>query len=245
MAQPSLAPAGSSSYASDTMHVGDGTWDATQDTFLLPNIQGLNFNTMRYNGRREGTPRTYNERRLTTYRHGQPLPRNEWIYIPRHGAWSPSRNHIPHHRPDSYLDGQLLSSQRSTSSSSTHRPSGAYGPSHYGNIRSRVLPGGTGKKLDKSTSCHRLDHLLVGTRPGYWRLAHQEDREGQDTILHPSQVDGKSYTYDLLLCLLFLITRSSTNGSAEASHCWLSHKYPSASHYMGLQLHCSSSTLYG
>lgn len=32
------------------MHVGDGTWDASRDDFLLPNIQGLNFDTMRYNG---------------------------------------------------------------------------------------------------------------------------------------------------------------------------------------------------
>jgi hypothetical protein len=32
------------------MHVGDGTWDSTKDTFLLPNIQGLDFDTLRYNG---------------------------------------------------------------------------------------------------------------------------------------------------------------------------------------------------
>ena len=45
-----LAPPGSSSYSSNTMHVGDGTWDRTTDTFLLPNLQGLNFATTRYNG---------------------------------------------------------------------------------------------------------------------------------------------------------------------------------------------------
>jgi len=33
------------------MHVGDGTWDTEKDTFLLPNLVGLNFATMRYNGR--------------------------------------------------------------------------------------------------------------------------------------------------------------------------------------------------
>lgn len=37
------------------MHVGDGTWDAGRDTFLLPNLQGLNFDTMRYNGKRART----------------------------------------------------------------------------------------------------------------------------------------------------------------------------------------------
>ena len=45
-----LAPPGSSSYNSDSMSVGDGTWDATKNTFLLPNLVGLNFDTMRYNG---------------------------------------------------------------------------------------------------------------------------------------------------------------------------------------------------
>ncbi|EED17119.1 conserved hypothetical protein [Talaromyces stipitatus ATCC 10500] len=45
-----LSPAGSSTYASDTMYIGDGTWDSTRNTFLLPNLMGLNFDTMRYNG---------------------------------------------------------------------------------------------------------------------------------------------------------------------------------------------------
>ncbi|KAL9607116.1 MAG: hypothetical protein Q9167_007942 [Letrouitia subvulpina] len=49
-ASPQLAPAGSSSYSSSTMHVGDGTWDTERDTFLLPNLVGFNFATMRYNG---------------------------------------------------------------------------------------------------------------------------------------------------------------------------------------------------
>jgi hypothetical protein len=48
---PQLAPPGSSSYNSDTLQVGDGTWDAGRETFLLPNLVGLNFDTMRYNGK--------------------------------------------------------------------------------------------------------------------------------------------------------------------------------------------------
>ncbi|OAL22675.1 hypothetical protein AYO20_11163 [Fonsecaea nubica] len=47
---PQLSPPGSSTYDSNTMHVGDGTWDAGRDNFLLPNLMGLNFATMRYNG---------------------------------------------------------------------------------------------------------------------------------------------------------------------------------------------------
>ncbi|KAK2590727.1 hypothetical protein QQS21_011598 [Conoideocrella luteorostrata] len=41
---------GSASYGSGTMTVGDGTWEFSKNTFLLPNLQGTNFDTMRYNG---------------------------------------------------------------------------------------------------------------------------------------------------------------------------------------------------
>ncbi|EER29362.1 hypothetical protein D8B26_008163 [Coccidioides posadasii str. Silveira] len=47
---PQLAPPGSSTYSSNTLHVGDGTWDSQRNTFLLPNLMGLNFETMQYNG---------------------------------------------------------------------------------------------------------------------------------------------------------------------------------------------------
>jgi len=51
MSTNGLAPAGSSSYSSNTLHVGDGTWDSQRNDFLLPNLVGLNFDTMRYNGK--------------------------------------------------------------------------------------------------------------------------------------------------------------------------------------------------
>lgn len=38
---------GSATYNSSTLYVGDGTWD---NDFLLPNLVGLNFATMQYNG---------------------------------------------------------------------------------------------------------------------------------------------------------------------------------------------------
>ena len=50
MSTSQLAPAGSSSYSSNSMFVGDGTWDTERNTFLLPNLVGLNFKTMQYNG---------------------------------------------------------------------------------------------------------------------------------------------------------------------------------------------------
>ncbi|KAI0023163.1 hypothetical protein F4780DRAFT_730208 [Xylariomycetidae sp. FL0641] len=45
-----LSAPGSATYDSSTMTVGDGTWDFTKNDFLLPNLVGLNFATMRYNG---------------------------------------------------------------------------------------------------------------------------------------------------------------------------------------------------
>ncbi|EMC94654.1 hypothetical protein BAUCODRAFT_35888 [Baudoinia panamericana UAMH 10762] len=45
-----LSPVGSSTYSSNTLHVGDGTWDDGRDDFLLPPLVGLDFATMRYNG---------------------------------------------------------------------------------------------------------------------------------------------------------------------------------------------------
>lgn len=45
-----LSAPGTATYDSDTMTVGDGTWDFTKNDFLLPNLMGLNFDTMRYNG---------------------------------------------------------------------------------------------------------------------------------------------------------------------------------------------------
>ena len=45
-----ISDPGSSVYSSDTMYVGDGTWDSQRNTFLLPNLQGPNFETMRLNG---------------------------------------------------------------------------------------------------------------------------------------------------------------------------------------------------
>lgn len=51
MSNNGLSQPGSSTYSSNTMYVGDGTWDSERNTFLLPNLMSLNFDTMRYNGK--------------------------------------------------------------------------------------------------------------------------------------------------------------------------------------------------
>jgi hypothetical protein len=59
MSDSGLAAAGSSTYSSNTLHVGDGTWDSGRDTFLLPNLMGVNFETMRYNGQWNFVPNPF------------------------------------------------------------------------------------------------------------------------------------------------------------------------------------------
>lgn len=45
-----MSSPGTSTYDSDRFSVGDGTWDFSKNTFLLPNLVGMPFDTMRYNG---------------------------------------------------------------------------------------------------------------------------------------------------------------------------------------------------
>lgn len=45
-----MSAPGTAAYDSDTMTVGDGTWDFTKNDFLLPNLVGLNLETIQYNG---------------------------------------------------------------------------------------------------------------------------------------------------------------------------------------------------
>ncbi|KAK8058965.1 hypothetical protein PG994_009413 [Apiospora phragmitis] len=45
-----LSAPGAVAYSSDKMVVGDGTWDFSKNDFLLPNLQGLPFDMMQYNG---------------------------------------------------------------------------------------------------------------------------------------------------------------------------------------------------
>ena len=64
-----MSAPGSSTYGSNTLHVGDGTWVAGKDDFLLPNLVGLNFATMQYNGELPGT--CHSPQSLTARRNGE------------------------------------------------------------------------------------------------------------------------------------------------------------------------------
>lgn len=72
---PEMSAPGSSTYSSNTLHVGDGTWDSGRDTFLLPNLMGLNFETMQYNGGYMPTFQMTGICITNCGRHGQSIPR--------------------------------------------------------------------------------------------------------------------------------------------------------------------------
>lgn len=61
-----MSAPGTASYESDTMEVGDGTWDFTKNDFLLPNLVGLNFETMQYNGEYPGGVQSLQSLQLQT-----------------------------------------------------------------------------------------------------------------------------------------------------------------------------------
>lgn len=50
-----MSSPGTATYDSDRLSVGDGTWDFSKNTFLLPNLVGLSFDNMRYNGELRST----------------------------------------------------------------------------------------------------------------------------------------------------------------------------------------------
>lgn len=90
-----LTPAGSSTYSSNTMYVGDGTWDTQRNTFLLPNLVGLNFATMRYNGKPHFCG--FSMHVLISNRHGQSVRRATSISYPNPRSRCHRRHHIPSH----------------------------------------------------------------------------------------------------------------------------------------------------
>jgi hypothetical protein len=73
-----MSPPGAAKYDSSTMSVGDGTWDFVKNTFLLPNLVGLNFDTMQYNGKSRCWPCCFHTKAdpglqewRTGFRHGR------------------------------------------------------------------------------------------------------------------------------------------------------------------------------
>jgi hypothetical protein len=103
-----LAAPGSSTYNSDTLHVGDGTWDSTRDDFLLPNLVGLNFETMRYNGVFGREIREVKAKANGCDRHGQPLQGAPRVPRPHSRPRSHRCDRLPIHGPRRHIHSSIL-----------------------------------------------------------------------------------------------------------------------------------------
>jgi len=91
-----LSPAGSGTYSSNTMYVGDGTWDSTRNDFLLPNLVGLNFATMQYNGEFHWFLAT-GLVLIAVSRHGQSIRESGRVSCFDSRAWYSSGYYVPLH----------------------------------------------------------------------------------------------------------------------------------------------------
>ena len=168
MASPGLAPPGSSSYSSNTLNVGDGTWDSQRNTFLLPNLVGLNYKTMRYNGRIGLV------RRLLLFtdldRHGQSIPRTPRLSLPNPRSRHCRRHHFPPYCPSGHHDQPLLHPKACQGCTVSHLAANIDTIVDDCYFHTRVLCGGTSKESDESSSRNRLSNICLSAGPILWGL---------------------------------------------------------------------------
>ena len=181
-----FAPPGTSTYASDTMYVGDGTWDKSRNTFLLPNLVGLNFDTMVYNGM---SVLTAVGCLLTSLRNGESLsgdgrllsshsrPRGHSRYrIFRIGAYFNPNHPI--------LSGPLLGVEAS------HMVPGPHVATNNGGIYARLVCSWAPTKLIQSTSWNRACDLCLSYLPGPLGLAGPSTGGWEKEASHSIESDG-------------------------------------------------------
>ena len=144
---PELSPPGTSTYASDRLNVGDGTWDSQRNTFLLPNLMGLNFEMMQYNGKFSTVVGSaYVAWLLTSLRNGK--------QVSKHGGLSPfnsstrrsGSNDLFGDRTYCDTDGAILYTQPLLGTSSTYMDADYDALPYDCHIRALVVCGWAKKK---------------------------------------------------------------------------------------------------
>ena len=186
---PQLAPAGSSTYSSNTMHVGDGTWDTERNTFLLPNLVGLNFATMRYNGEAHSFP--IRAASTDLHRNGKPLSRDAPIPEPHPRTRCHSCHCFPLHRTYCDSDPTIPPKGLSLGAKSTHRATNLDGTPHNGGVCSTILCSGTQEELNESPSWHRIGYLRSGSCAVHRWLVGAQEGKGQEKVIHSIESHGK------------------------------------------------------
>lgn len=167
---PQLAPAGSSTYSSNTMSVGDGTWDTQRNTFLLPNLVGLNFDTMRYNGGSSFLELADVKTTADKVRHGESISRADAISHPDPRSWDRRSHYIP-------LDSSIVDNDSSILRQATvlgiaiaHLASGHDIVVDDCHLRARLVCSWTREELDESPSRHWIGNICFGDSTNYRRM---------------------------------------------------------------------------
>lgn len=145
------------------MYVGDGTWDSSRNTFLLPNLMGLNFETMQYNGQCLYCCFPVIALSLTSSRHGKPLPRDGGVSLVDTRPWCDRDNHFPRTRSCLRPDYPILSSMESILGGQiSHMATSADPVLNDGRVRSGLVRSWAAEEPDESAPWHRLGHLRLG-----------------------------------------------------------------------------------
>ena len=189
MTADQLSAPGSSQYDSGTMQVGDGTWDATDNTFLLPNLVGLNLATTQYNGR---LMQGQNGAILTRLcRHGKSLQRLTTLPFSHHRTRSHSMHNIP--PSHSYLNPNraIRTRQKTASRSSTYMDQHTRRVYYNSRADPRMVRRGPRTKLDQPSSCNWSCSLYACSGSSTRRGSDEAPRETKGSQLHSSESHGK------------------------------------------------------
>lgn len=199
-----LSPAGSSTYSSNTMYVGDGTWDATRNTFLLPNLVGLNFETMRYNGisilPRSLLPLEIIELNCTNdgiaNRNGQPIQRSTAVSYINQRPWNRRSHYIPLHCSGSHYDSEVLWPVTRMGLTIPHLPTNPHRSVDDGCIYAWLVCCGPEAKSDESASWHRSHNLCFDLGSGHWRGLDTQTGEGESEEKATNQIGAASMAWE-------------------------------------------------
>lgn len=160
---PQLAPPGSSTYESSTLNVGDGTWDSSRNTFLLPNLVGFNFATTRYNG-------TYIVHRiwprrgmvhLTVIRNGQSIRGTTTVPSTHPGPWDRRCSSFHRYRAHGHSHSAVLPTETRLGPQATHLVTDHHRLPDDGRLRARLVCCGAKPESHESAPCDRIDHLCL------------------------------------------------------------------------------------
>jgi len=223
------APAGSSTYNSDTMYVGDGTWIASENTFLLPNLQGLNFATMQYNSKNYRNTRglVSFHQKLTSTRYVESLCRFTTISPSHHWPWRSCRHCLPPSSTFGHIHCPFLLRQPSPRSAPAYMASDSHRWPTHCRLHSRFQRRWSRAQSYQPSPWHRSCSLYTGLSASPCWKPRTSLRKGKSQEKVTSQSHGMLRRVRVLLCSYKSadLRCSYINGLAGLLLCLVSPRY--------------------